>query len=290
MMRILLLSIIMSLSMVFPVFGKDFKQLYHNELAQVQHLHQLATEYFKGPGSLKPGEVLTPEMVTDPKRQAQYYRIRRLVGLAIDAEIPLDFMAEFGLVKHEDSYEIRYKVHPQWADLSTLLARMKHTGSVGYIQHQLLAKGFSQIDIDKLNAYIADNNPQTMRYRQEQALVSKHQNEMEIQQAKGHNLPEFAQQEQIVQFGRRVHELKRKLRFDVANRWGHGLLNVLSKQKQHILMSSLVEGLGIIRIGAHPVDSQYFAMYGGNIIKGVEQQRLYSILEEQNGETQGELK
>ena len=269
-MKILLLSIylLLSSSLSTPIFASDLEKLYPQQLAQAKNLYPLAKQYFTGPGSLPPGETLTPEMVTSRIRLNQFYKLRRLLGLAIDAGYDLSYMAEFGLIKQEQGYYIDFKQHPQWASMSSLFIRLRESSDLTLAEYYLAKKGFSQSNIDSLREYLIEKPAKIIVFQAEQSLLKTRQefltNAIRSQGNDRENSALKGFQHEILT----THEMVRKIRFDSWNQWAVGLLNSFEKQQQRILLDYLQNRLGSMAIGGAPINEAFIDNYGKELISG----------------------
>lgn len=236
-------------------YASDLEKLYPQQLKEAKNLYQLAYRYFRGPGSLPEGETLTPEMVKNPLRQAMFYKLWDLVGLAVDADYDLSSLEEFGLLKEHSGYSIDYKKHPQWADIDSLFLTLKNPEDLYAHARELRQKGFSQFDMDILDNYLKANNPEKQLLLAERNLVEPYSLKHDVKQLSP---------EQMLLF----HESIQKLRANILNNWGNELLEKLSLQKQRILISHLQQYLGSVSLGKLPISIESLQVYANELVSG----------------------
>lgn len=242
-MKTLLASLFLMASIILsgPANASDLEKLYPEQLKETKNLYQLAYRYFKGPGSLQPGEVLTPEMVKNPLRQKMFYELWRLLTLAVDAGYDISFLEEFGLVSAPNGFAINYREYPQWADMNSLFMSLDEPSEMSAAIYALKKKGFSQFDIDIVKNYLNNNNPIAVSKMNEYQLIAPYS-----QNTTKHNRLSI---DKLVN----LHESIEKSLFNSWNHWGAGLLNSLSLHKQRILISYLQDKLGYVAVGKLPI-------------------------------------
>lgn len=290
-MKITLLSICLVFTLSVQAQGKTFNELYKQELTQVKNLKALAYQYFKGPGSLPPGESLTPEMVTSKERLAQFYQIKRLIGLAIDAGIDIGFMEEFGIFEiGKGNYAVEFRKYPQWADLESLFQQLTMAPSLNTITHGLYNKGFTHSDIDALKHFLNVNNPDIAANFAKQNLIRNQQAKLKRALSTNTKGKKDFVNSSDTQTMVAIHKLIRKNRYDSWNSWGIDLLDLYPKAKQRILLAHLQENLGSMGIGKAPLNERYLLQYGSDILSGKELQRLITNLAELKTNTSKESK
>jgi hypothetical protein len=245
--------------------ASDLEKLYPQKLTEAKNLYPLAKQYFTGPGSLAPGETLTPEMVKSRIRLNQFYKLRRLLGLAIDAGYDLSYMAEFGLIKQEQGYFIDFSTHPQWASMSSLFFEIREPSDLISAEYYLAKKGLTEIDLMILREYLAKNNPKVSEAIAAQDSLSSSSNLIKDSYIAGNNSLSSRHNTKAVL---RVHEHLKMSKFESWNKWGISLLNQFSNQKQRILLDYLQNQLGSMAIGSAPIDEEYLLRFGDEIVSG----------------------
>lgn len=258
-----------SIILTGPAHSSDLEKLYPEQLKQAKNLYNLAYRYFKGPGSLEPGETLTPEMVKSPLRQEMLYKIRRLVGLAVDAGYDLSALEEFGLIKEQNVYAIYYQNTPQWARISGLFTSLQTPEDLQYAANPLMRRGFSQFDIDIVKKYLSENNPQKQMLAAERAVIAQYTPKSSM--------------ENTVPLGAalKAHESIRKARVDSWNQWGVNLLNKLGLHKQRILLSYLQQNLGVSELRKYPISIEYLNFFGSELASGKQLALFDSLVQKQ---------
>lgn len=268
------MSIIITLATSLPTSASDLAKLYPEKLAQAKDLYPLAKAFFTGPGSLEPGETLTPEMVKSPQRQAAYYKFRRLLGLAIDAEYDISYLEQFGLVKAKRGYYVDFSKYPQWATVRSLFLDLRTVNSLRSIENQLLRLGLSASDIKKIEIYLTKHHPQIVENLSRQKLLQPHLKAFQQKQLL-HPLNE-SELNVVVN----IHEQLKHHRFDSWNKWAVNLLEQLPKSKQRILISFLQQNLGSMAIGRAPISEAYLNTFAKELATGKTQENLTASLKE----------
>jgi hypothetical protein len=257
--------------------GSDLAKLYPHKLAQAKNLYPLAYDFFKGPGSLPPGETLTPEMVKSPERQQAFYQLRRLVGLAIDAKYDLSALSEFGLVKTDQGYIIDFAQSPQWASMSSLFFQLRTPQDLQFAAHYLYEVGLSNADMDKIEKYLQHNNPKIMVTQDLQKLLPTNTKSVQqVLQTLKTNTSQAHYQPLLDMF-----EARKRQRYITWDQWGVNLLNMLSKPKQRILISYLQQRMGGMIIGWAPIDKSYLRKMAEDMISGKAKAQLTTRLDKQ---------
>lgn len=143
-----------------PIWASDLAKLYPEKIVEAKNLYPLAKSFFTGPGSLPPGETLTPEMLKSPERQAAYYKFRRLLGLAIDAEYDISYLEEFGLKKAKRGYYVDFSQYPQWATVESLFLGLRTTRD---FQSFPIRTNNVQVNTEKIGQYLNTDYPYTIK-------------------------------------------------------------------------------------------------------------------------------
>lgn len=245
-----------------PSGASELAKLYPEKIKQANNIYPLASKFFKGPNALAEGEILTPEMLKDPKRQQAYYKLRRLVGLAIDAGIDLNNLSEFGLIKEDkkaDRYSLDFRHNPHWISNRLLFSFFNRPQQLQSKAQNLRALGLSQSDIQALDNYLKANNPSKLADIAERDYLKAQKHVLA-----GKYSPEYASLSDILN----IHEQSNKERNSSWNRWATGLLDSLPTYKQRILVQYLQSNIGRTYIAPTPINKDYLISFEQQLISG----------------------
>jgi hypothetical protein len=156
------------------------------------------------------------------------------VLLAMDERTPLEDLAEFGLVAQAGGkYSVDLHAFPQWEPLDSRLHRLKNPEILESYVPALKARGFRDEDVSALQTYVATHDPELTLNTEGRQLVDTFAKRLQTQRKSGQRL----NLQEVLAY----RYQKSSLRADVERRWAVGLMDVLDKHRQRILVSFLDE-------------------------------------------------
>jgi hypothetical protein len=156
------------------------------------------------------------------------------VLLAMDERTALKDLAEFGLVAQAGGkYSVDLHAFPQWEPLDSRLHRLKNPEILESYVPALEARGFRDEDVTALRTYVATHDPELTLNTEGRQLVDTFAKRLQAQRKGGQRL----NLQEVLAY----RYQKSSLRADVERRWAVGLMDVLDKHRQRILVSFLDE-------------------------------------------------
>ena len=175
------------------------------------------------------------------------------ITLAMDEKVPLKDLTEFGLIAQpEGTYTVDVKRFPQWQTLEERLRVLNSAEVLQSLVPDLKARGFRDLDIDKLYEYVATNDPRVLRYAEGMELVDTFAQRLQRKRQAGQP-PTY--QELLT-----YHYQKASISDEAERQWAVGLLDVLDEQRQRILAAYLTEQASNMLFGL-PRDSFEQTLY-----------------------------
>lgn len=172
--------------------------------------------------------------IRDGQAYRQWSDLYFSVQLALDERTPLKDLATFGLVaKPDGSYAVDLRAFPQWDPLDSRLHRLTNPEILESYVPALQARGFRDEDLNALRSYVATHDPQLALHTEGRQLVDTFAKRLQTQRKSGQrpNLQEVLA----------YRYQKSSLRAEAERRWAVGLMDVLDRQRQRILVSFLDE-------------------------------------------------
>jgi hypothetical protein len=188
-------------------------------------------------------------MVKSLTRINAFYKLRRLLGLAIDAGFDVSNLAEFGLIEENQSYYIDFKKYPQWASFETLFIRLSKPDDLNLAAYYLRKKGLSQENIEIMHQYLSNNDPNIRANLAEQSLIKAQAVKLKKNLVNTSSSSSKPDTHELLN----IHLLAKRYRFDSWYSWGTNLLNQFDNQSQRIILDYLQGRLGGMLIGSGPL-------------------------------------
>jgi hypothetical protein len=152
----------------------------------------------------------------------------------MDERTALKDLAEFGLVAQAGGkYSVDLHAFPQWEPLDSRLHRLKNPEILESYVPALKARGFRDEDVSALQTYVATHDPELTLNTEGRELVDTFAKRLQTQRKSGQRL----NLQEVLAY----RYQKSSLRADVERRWAVGLMDVLDKHRQRILVSFLDE-------------------------------------------------
>jgi len=180
--------------------------------------------------------------IRDGQAYRQWSDLYFAVQLAMDERTPLKGLEAFGLVaKSDGKYVVDLHAFPQWEPLDARLYRLTNPEILESYVPALKARGFRDEDVGVVQTYVATHDPQLSLHTEGRQLVDTFAKRLQAQRQGGQrpNLQEVLA----------YRYQKSRLRSDVERRWAVGLMDLLDRQRQRILVSFLDEFHGEMTFG-----------------------------------------
>jgi len=205
-------------------------------------------ERIRAPGAAVPGEIearLQAHFDTYERKQQegkpgafirdraaheQWVDLYFSVTRAMDEGRPLENLSAFGLVaKPDGQYSIDLKAFPQWDPLDARLFLLSNPDVLESYAPALAARGFRDVDLDALRAYVSTHDARQTSYPEGKQLFDSYAKRLQKHKAAGRPLD----LEEIMAF----RYQKDRIRLEAERQWAVGLLDALDDQRQRILAS-----------------------------------------------------
>jgi hypothetical protein len=182
----------------------------------------------------KQQEVDPAAFIRDGVAHQQWSDLYFSVQLAIEEKTPLKGLGAFGLVARPDGrYTVDLHEYPQWEPLDSRLHRLRNEEVVADYVPALKARGFRDEDIDALRTYLASNDPGMTLQAEGRQLVDTFAQRLQTQRKAGQGL----NLQEVLAY----RYQKSRLAAEAERRWAVGLMDVLDRQRQRVLVSFLDE-------------------------------------------------
>jgi len=180
--------------------------------------------------------------IRDPQAHKQWSDLFFAVKLALDERVPLDDLAEFGLVAQPTgTYNVDLKKFPQWEPLDSLLHQLSNPEVVDSYQAALKARGFRDEDLTALRTYLATHDQRLRIYQEGRQLVDTLAKRLQGRRQAGQPL----NLDEVLAY----RYQKESLRAEIEREWALGLMDALDAQRQRILVSFFDEFDSTLTLG-----------------------------------------
>jgi hypothetical protein len=191
--------------------------------------------------------------IRDRVAHKQWSDLHFSITLAMDEKLPLEDLADFGLIAQPDrTYTVDLKRFPQWETLEKRLRVLNNADVLQSFIPELESRGFRDIDVDKLCEYVATHDPGVLRYTEGLELVDTFAQRLQRKRQAGQPP---SHQELLV-----YHYQKASISSEAERQWAVGLLDVLDEQRQRILATYVTQLGGNMMFGL-PQDSFEQTLY-----------------------------
>jgi hypothetical protein len=171
--------------------------------------------------------------IRDRQAHKQWFDTYFAVQLALDERVPLQDLAEFGLVARANgSYVVDLRKFPQWQPLDDRLYRLTNPAILQDYEPALLARGFRGSDIAALRAYLVGHDPRLGIHAEGRELLDTFAKRLQ-----GRQPGQPLNLEEALAF----RYQKAALKAEIERQWAVGLLDALDLQRQRILATFLFD-------------------------------------------------
>jgi hypothetical protein len=177
----------------------------------------------------------------DQRAHQQWSDLFFTLRLALDERLPLQDLAEFGLVAQADgSYVVDLRKFPQWQPLAARLYRLSNPEVFESYVDALRARGFRDSDLATLRQYLATHDPRSRVLAEGRPLIETFARRLQQRPAAVPlNLEEMLA----------YRYQKDSLKAEIERQWAVELFDTLDPQRQRILASLLDEYEGSLMFG-----------------------------------------
>jgi hypothetical protein len=189
--------------------------------------------------------------IRDRAAHKQWSDLYFAVQLAMDEKTSLKGLDVFGLVaKPQGKYVVDLREFPQWEPLDSRLNKLRNEEVLESYVPALKARGFRDEDVDALQAYLANNDPDVVVYAEGRQLVETFARRLQGQRKAGQKL----NLQEVLAY----RYQKSMLRAEAQRSWAVGLMDALDQQRQRVLVSFLDEGFQsemMFGVATEPLDA-----------------------------------
>ncbi|WP_237057437.1 hypothetical protein [Microbulbifer sediminum] len=163
-------------------------------------------------------------------------RRESLVKTALDLGLDLEFLAKYGLEKHENgSYSANLGDHPQWITMADIARSVTSRGYLATNSESLLDRGIPKSDLDILLEHSESNSYMSVKFTAMLSFLSEAEKYIELIRGPGDHEQLFT----------KLLLLSNQIQADYEQEWAFNLLNRLTKRTRMILLE---EALSIQKI------------------------------------------
>jgi hypothetical protein len=183
----------------------------------------------------KVGGARPDAIARDPVLYRKLCNLRWAINRALAEKKALD-LSEFGFTVTEGGYAMNQKDGLQWFPLDSFVSFLLEPGVFASQAAELQRRGFRDQDVDLLRAYAAKPRPEQLAFFKFKESTESFARTIQMRRRSGLAVTMAEVQE---------HNYKVEQIYNEANReWAVGLLDILDKQRQRILMSYFEERNG----------------------------------------------
>lgn len=180
--------------------------------------------------------------IRDAQAHRQWSDLFFAVKLALDERVPLNDLAEFGLVAQPTgTYNVDLKKFPQWEPLDSLLHQLSNPEVVDSYEAALKARGFRNEDFTALRTYLATHDQRLRIYQEGRQLVDTFAKRLQGRRQAG----QLLNLDEVLAY----RYQKESLRAEIEREWALGLMDALDPQRQRILVSFFDEFDSTLTLG-----------------------------------------
>lgn len=227
-----------------------FHHLYHQQIVDSHQLVELVADYQQNWPT-----PLAKDNLFSSQRQTAFYRIFRLLAIAIDANLNIDELQSYGVTMHgRNSYLIALSQFQHWVDTMQLFNYLKQATDLKQHQRLMLQAGLTQTSIDKIETFLT-TQPLEQQLKQHKKQVK---DRIYHQALKRNWTP--------LETGYQLTEAIRLSVYQNTNLWAESLVNQINPSQQQLFINYLYQQLNYLGIAKSPVTSEQLEKIGQQLL------------------------